>query len=130
SRAPGRVDWAIIRLGLPGSVAKVVVDTKDFRGNFPRAVRVHGLLAPSVDGKSSEGKAGDQPEEPGRDHHGWVELVKGDKLCRADTEHVFEGDELAAGGMDTRVFTHFKLTLVPDGGVKRLRIFGKRIVLT
>ena len=32
SRTPGHVDWAIMQLGLPGSVVKVVVDTKDFRG--------------------------------------------------------------------------------------------------
>jgi allantoicase len=115
SRAPGHVDWAIIRLGVPGSVNKVVVDTKDFRGNFPRAVQVHGLVA--VDG-----------QEPGHDHPAWVQLVKGEKPTQADTEHVFEGDDLAAGGEDARIFTHVKLTLVPDGGVKRLRIFGRRAV--
>uniref|UniRef100_A0A093VDI2 Allantoicase n=1 Tax=Talaromyces marneffei PM1 TaxID=1077442 RepID=A0A093VDI2_TALMA len=45
SRTPGHVDWAIFRLGLPGTVRKIVVDTKDFRGNFPREIRVHGLVA-------------------------------------------------------------------------------------
>ncbi|KAL1979439.1 hypothetical protein VTN96DRAFT_5960 [Rasamsonia emersonii] len=120
SRAPGHVDWAIIRLGLPGSVSKVVVDTKDFRGNFPRAIRVHGLVRSDADALNGQ--------EPGHDHPGWVELVKGEKPTQADTEHVFEGADLAAGGEDTRVFTHVKLTLVPDGGVKRLRIFGRRAV--
>lgn len=118
SRAPGHVDWAIVKLGLPGSVGKVVVDTKDFRGNFPRAVRVHGLV----------GGNGSGEENPGHDHPGWVELVKGEVPCQADTEHVYEGDALAVGGEDTRVFTHAKLTLVPDGGVKRFRIFGRRVV--
>ncbi|KAE8144666.1 putative allantoicase Alc [Aspergillus avenaceus] len=116
SRAPGHVDWAIVQLGLPGSVSKIVVDTKDFRGNFPRAVRVHGLVAGSVPGG----------EAPAHDHSGWVELIKGDKPCKADTEHVFEASDLATGSEDTRTFTHAKLTLVPDGGVKRFRIFGKR----
>ncbi|BCR93671.1 allantoicase [Aspergillus luchuensis] len=116
SRAKGHVDWAIVKLGLVGSVSRVVVDTKDFRGNFPREVRVHGL----VEGSVKDG------EEPTHDHPGWVELVKGDRPCRADTEHVFEGQDLAAGGEDTRAFTHAKLTLVPDGGVKRFRVFGKR----
>jgi allantoicase len=115
SRTPGHVDWAIFRLGVPGTVSKVVVDTKDFRGNFPREVRVHGLV------KS------DGTEEPGHDHPGWVELLSGDKKTKADTEHVFEGADLAAGGEDKRVFTHTKLTLVPDGGVKRFRIFGQRM---
>jgi allantoicase len=116
SRTPGHVDWAVFQLGLPGSVSKVVVDTKDFRGNFPREVRVHGLVKGDSHGQ----------QEPGPDHRGWVELVKGDKKTQADTEHVFEGADLAAGGEDTRIFTHVKLTLVPDGGVKRFRIFGRR----
>ncbi|KAJ0423771.1 allantoicase [Aspergillus carlsbadensis] len=116
SRTPGHVDWAIIKLGLPGSVSKIVVDTKDFRGNFPRAVRVHGLVEGSI--KSDE--------VPSQDHESWVELLSGDKPCAADTEHIFEGADLAAGGEDTRTFTHVKLTLIPDGGVKRFRCGGRR----
>ena len=119
SRGPGHVDWAIIKLGLPGSVARIVVDTKDFRGNFPRTVRVHGL----VGRKDKEGQV------PTHDDPEWVELLKGDRACKADMEHVFEGDDLAAEGEDTRVFSHVKLTLVPDGGVKRLRILGRRKVI-
>jgi len=118
SRTPGHVDWAIFRLGLPGTVRRIVVDTKDFRGNFPREIRVHGLV-----------KTDSEHGDPSHDHHGWVELLASDKKTQADTEHVFEGAELAAGGEDKRVFTHVKLTLIPDGGVKRFRIFGRRAAL-
>jgi len=52
--------------------------------------------------------------------------VSGDRLCKADTEHVFEGEDLVAGVDQGRSFSHAKLTLVPDGGVKRFRIFGRR----
>lgn len=117
SRTPGHVDWAIFRLGLPGTVRKIVVDTKDFRGNFPREIRVHGLVA-------SKG----EKEDPTNEHPGWVELLNGDKKTQADTEHVFEGAELAAGLDDETVFTYVKLTLIPDGGVKRFRVFGKRAI--
>lgn len=119
SRAPGHVDWAIVKLGLPGSVAKVVVDTKDFRGNFPRTVRVHGLA--SKDGKGDQGGV-----VPAHDDPAWVELVRGEKACKADTEHVFEGGDLAVAEGDSRVFAFVKLTLVPDGGAKRLRVLGRR----
>ncbi|KAK2882685.1 hypothetical protein FQN49_000117 [Arthroderma sp. PD_2] len=111
SRERGHVDWAIVKLGLPGSAVKVVVDTKDFRGNFPRAVRVD-----SIDWKEEENS------EPPFDHAGWIELVKGEQACKADTEHVYEGENLFAGHNTT----HVKLTLIPDGGVKRFRIFGHR----
>lgn len=115
SRGVGHVDWTIVKLGLPGSVSQVVVDTKDFRGNFPRAVRVHGLAARTVGN-----------DVPAADHPAWVEIIKGEKPCLADTEHVFGPEDLVSGGEDTQVFSHVKLTLVPDGGVKRFRIFGSR----
>jgi allantoicase len=136
SRTPGHVDWAIIRLGLAGSVHRVVVDTKDFRGNFPRAIRVHGLVASSEkkdDNNDDDGDDDNDNNDTGPDHPGWIELVKGDKLCQADTEHVYEGDDLALVAEEkdsTTIFTHVKLTLIPDGGVKRLRIFGRRQMTT
>ncbi|KAF7509924.1 hypothetical protein GJ744_007238 [Endocarpon pusillum] len=118
SRVKDHVDWVICRLGLKGkSVDRVIVDTKDFRGNFPRAVRVEGWI-----------KARDEAgAEPRTDQDGWIELLRGERPCQADTEHVFEAQDLSdpitTGG---RVLTHVKMTIIPDGGVKRLRIFGRR----
>src|SRR5512145_2500475 len=40
-REPG-YDWCIIRLGLPGVVRGVVVDTAFFRGNFPSHCALEG----------------------------------------------------------------------------------------
>lgn len=119
SRGKGHVDWVIVRLGLQGkSIDKIVIDTKDFKGNFPREVRVEGLVG--------EGKSG---EEPGVDNKGWKPLLQGgDQPGKRDVETVFEGEK----GLDIpalsegEVWTHVKMTMVPDGGVKRLRIFGCR----
>ncbi|KAK2768173.1 Allantoicase [Arachnomyces sp. PD_36] len=119
SRVPGHTDWAIIRLGLPGTAEKIVVDTKDFRGNFPRTVRVHGLLL--------DRSQKDAVQDPAHDDAGWIELLSGEKPCKADTEHVFEGGDIADGN-SARVFSHLKLTMIPDGGVKRFRVFGERSV--
>lgn len=119
SRTKGHVDWVVCRLGLRGkSVDKVVVDTKDFRGNFPRAVKVEGWL-------TGQDKA---VEEPKSDDDGWIELVNGEKPCQADTEHIFEAQDLSNSLIpDGKVLTHVKMTIIPDGGVKRLRIFGRRV---
>lgn len=122
SRVKGHRDWAVIRLGLPGTAQKVVVDTKDFRGNFPRAVMVHGL--PVLDKNQSQSQNG-AGGDPSHDHPGWIELLNSEKPCKADTEHIFEGSELA-DGVAGKVFSHVKLTMIPDGGVKRFRVFGKR----
>lgn len=122
SRTPGHVDWVICRLGLKGRIIeKVVVDTKDFRGNFPRGVKVEGFSMESA--KAAMG----MEDEPKEDDAGWVPLVQGEKPCQADTEHVFEGGDLVQhGALEGRVWTHVKMTIVPDGGVKRIRVFGRR----
>lgn len=122
SRTQGHTDWVIVKLGLKGrNISKVVVDTKDFRGNFPRAVKVQALATEVA--KAALGTESD----PKHDAAGWVELVKGEKATKADTEHVFENEELAVTAPpDGFVWTHVKMTIIPDGGVKRIRVFGQR----
>ena len=116
SRTKGHVDWVICRLGLNGkSVDRVVIDTKDFRGNFPRCVKVEGWLAKA-----------EAAGEPKADNESWVELVKGTMPCQADTEHVFNAVDISSMISDGRVLTHVKMTIIPDGGVKRFRVFGRR----
>lgn len=108
SRAKGHVDWAVVRLGAPGLVQRLVVDTAHFRGNYPQQVRVDAI--------AWEGGEG---EEPPADATGWVEVV-GPSRTGPDQEHEF------ASAVQDRPFTHVKLTMIPDGGVKRLRVFAKR----
>ncbi len=50
-REPGE-DWAVVRLGTPGVVAGVVVDTAFFLGNYPPQASVQGVAVeghPSVE---------------------------------------------------------------------------------
>jgi allantoicase len=122
SRTKGHLDWVIVRLGLRGrSVDKVVVDTKDFRGNFPRAVKVEGWAVQSA-------KAALGTEDDPRHHDdGWLPLITGEQPCKADNEHVFEvADLVFPEPPEGLVWTHIKMTILPDGGVKRLRVFGRR----
>ncbi len=109
SREKGHVDWVVVRLGAKGKVSRVVVDTAHFRGNFPQAVRVDGILS--------------EHGEPGHGVEGWVQVV-GEQRCGPDREHVFEVAEEGRG----RVFSHLRLVIIPDGGVKRFRVFGTRDV--
>ncbi|KAI9714950.1 MAG: hypothetical protein M1812_006263 [Candelaria pacifica] len=109
TREKGHVDWVVVRLGAKGRVKRVVVDTAHFRGNFPKAVWVEGILV-----EEGEPQAGDQ---------GWVRVV-GETSVGPDREHEFQVGEEGSG----RVFSHLKLVIVPDGGVKRFRVFGTREV--
>jgi len=106
SRGADHIDWTIVRLGAPGYVQKVVVDTAHFRGNFPQKVKLEAIKW-------------ETNGEPGSDAEGWKEIVPPSK-CGPDQEHEFES---AAKG---DIVTHVKIIIIPDGGVKRLRVFGKR----
>ena len=104
-RTPGH-DWCVIRLGAPGEVVGVVVDTRFFRGNFPAECRIEGCEAagiPPLDTFEGDGA-------------GWFELVPRSAL-QGDTENRFESIASA------RV-THLRLSIFPDGGVARLRVHG------
>lgn len=105
------VDWVIVRLGIPGITDHVIVDTAHFRGNFPQKVQVFGAApagekAPAHDDESA-----------------WTEILKPEKLG-PDKEHKFEKDVLA--GVEGQVFGFVKMVIIPDGGVKRLRVLGRR----
>jgi allantoicase len=102
-RAPGH-DWAIVRLGAPGIVAGIVVDTAHFRGNYPPHASVE---AAAVEGYCSL-----------------------DELSRADWQPLLPLTDLAGNTSnyfpvysDRRV-THVRLNIHPDGGVARLRVHG------
>jgi allantoicase len=102
-REPG-FDWAIVRLGVPGIVRGVVVDTAFFTGNYPPEISVEGT---AVEGYPS-------PEE--LDDSTWIPLVERSAVA-GDSENFF------AVTSDRRV-THVRLCMYPDGGVARLRVHG------
>lgn len=105
-REPG-YDWCILRLGLPGIVRGVVVDTAFFRGNFPESCSLRGC---AVEGYPDPRTL----LEEGTD---WVELVPRSPLV-GDSKNRFEVT------CPLRL-THVRLDIFPDGGVARLRVHGE-----
>ena len=112
SREQGHPDGVIVRLGASGKVGRVVVDTRHFLGNFPQGVKVEGC------------DAGDAKVAPGPDDGLWVEVLGVEKVG-PDAVHEFAEGKLV--NVDERAYTHIKMTMIPDGGVKRLRVFGTRV---
>ncbi|KAL2677616.1 galactose-binding domain-like protein [Phyllosticta citricarpa] len=102
------IDWTIVRLGTPAEIERIVVDTAHFRGNFPKQVQIF---------------AGEFQQDPGHDDAGWVEILE-PIGTGPDQEH--EYDEEALKDVKVKAYSHVKLVIIPDGGVKRLRVFGKR----
>lgn len=105
-RGPGH-DWVIIRLGRPGTVRRLEIDTNHFKGNFPDTCSMDGCLAP--------GQAVDGLTWP---NFAWRELLPRQKL-QAHTQHLFEKDVVDIGAV-----SHVRLNIFPDGGVSRLRVYG------
>ena len=106
-RTPGH-DWAIIRLGAPGIVRGIVIDTAFFTGNFPERAAVEACSVsgnPSTDGMVS-----------GAIH--WDSLLDQVAL-NGNAINAFE-----IKGQRRRV-THLRLNIFPDGGVARLRVHGE-----
>jgi allantoicase len=107
-REPGN-DWIIVKLGAPGIVERIEVDTCHYKGNYPDACSLQAALVASATDTSIVTEA-----------MFWPELLSKQKL-QADQIHTFSGEAVAGLGP----VSHVKLSIYPDGGVSRLRIFGR-----
>ena len=103
-RGPGH-DWAIVRLGAPGRLTKIEIDTNHFKGNYPESASVDGCYAPgaALDGSAAAAWTGILPRTTLRAHH----------------RHLFAA-ELRPGSL----VSHVRLNIYPDGGVSRFRVHG------
>ena len=100
-------DWCIVRLGLPGVIRGVVIDTAWFRGNFPASA---ALFATELD---------DPLDLQALETATWTEILPRSPLV-GDHKNAFA---IARG----RRFTHLRLEIFPDGGVARLRVHGDAV---
>ena len=104
-RGPGN-DWVIVALCCPGRIERAEVDTAYFRGNFPDRVSLEGALFEPGAAVSVESEA-------------WQTLLPESKL-EMDRQHEF-ADELE----DIGPVSHVRMSVYPDGGISRLRLFGR-----
>jgi allantoicase len=98
-RVPGH-DWCVVRLGVAGLIAGFEIDTSHFTGNYPPGAEIEVC-------KSAEAV----PET------GWIKVtprldLKGDDRIWVPIDHA---DPV----------THVRLHIFPDGGVARLRVWGR-----
>ena len=103
-RGPGH-DWAIVRLGAPGIITRLEIDTNHFKGNYPDRASLEGCLMPGAAVDALTGAA-------------WTEVLPPVKL-RPHHRH-FLAKELRRTGP----VSHLRLNIFPDGGISRLRVYG------
>src|SRR2546421_7875096 len=104
-RGPGH-DWTVIKLGTPGRIRHLEVDTSHFKGNFPESCSLEACNAEDLPLKTLQ-----DPQFV------WKPVLARTKL-QAHTRHLF--DEV----MDIGAASHVRFNIFPDGGVSRLRIYG------
>jgi len=104
-RGPGN-DWVILALGRPGVIERVEIDTAHFKGNYPDRASIE--VATFADNEAAVHDSGN-----------WQTLLPEAKLSM-DQQHFFESEL-----QDTGPVTHVRMSIYPDGGVSRLRLFGR-----
>ena len=108
NRTPNNRDWVIVRLAHKGMIEKILLDTCHFKGNYPDSCLIEGCEIQYKDENKLDSNAME-----------WVTILPQTKLS-ADHEHFFE-DEI----VDKGPFTHVRLSIFPDGGVSRMRLWGR-----
>ena len=95
-------DYLIIRLGKVGRISKVNIDTTYFNGNQPSSASMQACYyKKNIPSKKVK----------------WKTILNKKKI-KPNTHNIFSVQNRS-------VFTHVKLNIFPDGGVARLRLFGK-----
>jgi allantoicase len=106
-REPGS-DWCILQLGTLGEVEEIEVDTAFFKGNFPDRCSIQAAL---VEGGTDQSIITQSMF--------WPTLLPEQKLSM-DAIHKFKHEVQRIGKI-----SHIRLNIIPDGGISRLRLWGK-----
>ena len=93
-------DYVVIKLGKPGKINTIDIDTSYFNGNQPEYAKLEGCYS-----KNSH-----------LNNLKWTQLIKKNKI-KPNSNNLYKS-------LSTKTFTHIKLNIYPDGGVARLRLFG------
>lgn len=109
------LDYSIIKLGKTTLVDRVILDTKHFRGNYPESVLVEGCSVKDDDTVLESASEASNVD--------WFTLVPRGRMA-PDSEHLYSKDRGQLRNTDIPI-THVKISIFPDGGLSRVRIYGK-----
>ncbi|KAJ2498310.1 Allantoicase [Coemansia sp. RSA 1972] len=107
SRTDEHHDWAIVKLGEPGFLTRVEIDTATYDGDQPVRASIHACYT--------------ELESPERDTECfWYEIASRTEL-NANSSHTIDVQ------LNDVPFSHIKVVIHPDGGISRVRAFGQRV---
>ena len=108
NRTPNNRDWVIVRLAHKGEIDKILIYTSHFKGNYPDSFLLEGILMDEKDESIIQD-----------DELIWQTIMPQTKL-KADHEHLYKSEIEVKGP-----FSHVRLYIFPDGGISRMRLFGR-----
>jgi len=104
-------DWLIIKLGRTGIINKIEIDTHHFKGNYPDRCSVQATYIPNKISNYSVIKKSTK----------WKSILNMAKL-NANKKHYFNNKI-----MKKNKINFIRINIFPDGGISRIRTFGKVI---
>lgn len=107
NRNPGNRDWVIVRLAHKGYIDRITIDTRHFKGNYPDSCLLEGCVLANDDQIHASSEIS------------WKTILPQVKLS-ADQKHYFKEEII-----NDNAFTHVRLSIFPDGGVSRMRLWGR-----
>mmetsp|Transcript_7697 Transcript_7697/g.18781 ORF Transcript_7697/g.18781 Transcript_7697/m.18781 type:complete len:395 (-) Transcript_7697:138-1322(-) len=114
------LDWSVLKLCATGVVKELEIDTNHFKGNFPESCIVEGVnITSEMDYKAETELFTSEKAKALK----WVTVLPRTKLS-AHAQKRFEVNQ-SVGPL-----THIRITIFPDGGVSRLRVFGSPVLPT
>ena len=102
-------DWLILKCAAAGKIKKIQIDTHHFKGNYPDMC---SLQAAYLNGKISAKSIVNKSKK-------WKLLLNKVKL-RAHKKHNFQNKL-----MRNKKVNYIKINIFPDGGISRIRVFGR-----
>ncbi|XP_069461111.1 probable inactive allantoicase isoform X2 [Ambystoma mexicanum] len=113
-------EWTVFRLGHTGRIMHIEIDTNHFKGNFPDSCKIDVCVLTPQEEK-------EQILQKWSTNNGckWKPLLPITKLS-PHKRHFFESRCFECRD----VITHVKLTMAPDGGISRMRLWGFPRALT
>jgi allantoicase len=112
-------DWCIVSLGTPAqTIHAIIVDTKHFRGNYPESVMIEGRNTTTTTNHDNDD---DDDEE-------WTILVPRSRLA-PDAEHLFQVVVDLDDQQQQRPTRDIRVTIFPDGGISRVRVYGEPLLV-
>lgn len=106
-RAPG-FDWCILALGQSGAIEKIEIDTAHFKGNYPAQVSIQAIYV----------KDATDPQLIPQSMF-WPFLLEAQDM-QMDHIHSYINEITS-----TEKISHIRVNMIPDGGISRIRLWGK-----